>query len=196
MLDGQRSGPPGSPFALGTRFGLVLSGVIHPERLQHQVVSCFSFVHMDNDLLRRFWEVENCNVQSPPLSMEEKEVVDHFLATYTRDEAGRFTIPLPKKEAVEPLGESRSSAVRRFCSLKWSLHKKGKFEQIAQVVGEYFTQEHTELVPLKYLDKPCEEVFHLPMHAVTIESSTTTQRRAVFNASAKTMSGVSLNDSC
>ena len=194
VLHGRRSGPPGSPFALETRFGWVLSGVIHPERPQHQVVSCLSSVHMDNDFLRRFWEVESCNVQSPPLSMEEKAVVDHFHATYSRDKDGRFTVPLPKKEAMEPLGESRSSAVRRFCSLERSLHKRGKFEQFAQVVEEYFTQEHAELVPLKDLDKPCEEVFYLPMHAVTKESSTTTQLRVVFDASAKTRSGVSLND--
>ena len=194
ILHGRRRGPPGSPFALETRFGWVLSGVINPECPQHQVVSCLSSVHMDNDFLRRFWEVESCNVQSPPFSTEEKAVVDHFHATYRRDKDGRFTVPLPKKEAAEPLGESRSSAVRRFLSLERSLHRKGKFEQFAQVVDEYFTQEHAELVPLKDLDKPCEDVFYLPMHAVTKESSTTTQLRVVFDASAKTRSGVSLND--
>ena len=134
------------------------------------------------------------HVQSPPLSTEEKAVVDHFHATYRRDRDGRFTVPLPKKEAAEPLGESRSSAVRRFFSLERSLHRGGKFEQFAQVVDEYFTQEHAELVPLKDLDKPCEDVFYLPMHAVTKQSSTTTQLRVVFDASAKTRSGVSLND--
>ena len=138
--------------------------------------------------------MENCKIQSPPLSMEEKEVVDHFHTTYRRDGDGRFIVSLPKREAVEPLGESRSSAVRRFRSLERSLHQRGKFEEFAQVIDEYFTQEHAELVPSKDLDKPCEEVFYLPMHAVTKESSTTTQLRVVFDASAKTGSGVSLND--
>ena len=44
------------------------------------------------------------------------------------------------------------------------------------------------------LNKPPSEVFYLPMHAVRKEFSTTTMFRAVFDASMKTASGVSLND--
>ena len=53
---------------------------------------------------------------------------------------------------------------------------------------------HAEAVPAAYLDRPHEEVFYLPMHAVVKESSTTMSVRAVFDASEKSSSGVSLND--
>ena len=53
---------------------------------------------------------------------------------------------------------------------------------------------HAEPVPSKDMDKPLSEVFYLPMHAVYKESSTTTKVRAVFDASAKSSTGVSLND--
>ena len=53
---------------------------------------------------------------------------------------------------------------------------------------------HAELVPSADLERPREEVFYLPMHAVVKESSSTTKIRAVFDASAKSSSGVSLNN--
>ena len=59
---------------------------------------------------------------------------------------------------------------------------------------EYFDMKHAEPVPTADLEKPTHSVFYLPMHAVKKESSTTTKIRAVFDASAKSSSNVSLND--
>ena len=59
---------------------------------------------------------------------------------------------------------------------------------------EYVEMEHAELVPVADLQKPPKEIFYLPIHAVRKEHSTTTKVRAVFDASAKTATGVSLND--
>ena len=54
--------------------------------------------------------------------------------------------------------------------------------------------DHAEIVPTEDLEKSREHVFYLPVHAVIKDSSTTTKMRAVFDASAKTSSGYSLND--
>ena len=59
---------------------------------------------------------------------------------------------------------------------------------------DYFDKGHAELVPAADLEKPPSEAFYLPMHAVKKESSTTTKIRAVFDALAKSSTGVSLND--
>lgn len=53
---------------------------------------------------------------------------------------------------------------------------------------------HAEAVPEQDLQKTPEEAFYLPIHLVRKESSTTTKLRAVFDASAKSSSSVSLND--
>ena len=53
---------------------------------------------------------------------------------------------------------------------------------------------HAEVVPVTDLQKPIDHVFYLPMHAVYQEHSTTTKIRAVFDASAKSSTGISLND--
>ena len=57
----------------------------------------------------------------------------------------------------------------------------------------YFELGHAETVPQEDLDKPPHEVFYPLMHAVHKESNSTTKIHAVFDASMKTLSGVSLN---
>ena len=59
---------------------------------------------------------------------------------------------------------------------------------------DYLELGHVEPMPSKDMDKPPVEVFYLQMHAVYKESSTTTKVRAVFDASAKSSTGVSIND--
>ena len=88
--------------------------------------------------------------------------------------------------------ESRPSAVQRFLWLECSLRPRGKFKEFAKTMEEYFQQNHAESVPPVHANKPCNEVFYLPMHAVAKESSTTMQR-VVFDASAKTTTGVWLS---
>ena len=53
---------------------------------------------------------------------------------------------------------------------------------------------HAELVPVADLSKPCNEVYYLPMHAVRKEASSTSKVQVMFDVSAKTASGTSLND--
>ena len=74
------------------------------------------------------------------------------------------------------------------------LGAKGHFEEFGSVIDEYFEMQHAEVVPPADLGKPPDQVFYLPMHAVRKESSSTTKLRVVFDASAKSTTGVSLND--
>ena len=61
-------------------------------------------------------------------------------------------------------------------------------------MGEYFDQNHAELVPTADLENPVHKVFYLPLQVVRKESSSTTKLRAVFDASAASSTGISLND--
>ena len=53
---------------------------------------------------------------------------------------------------------------------------------------------HLEHVPEEEIYNGCSNHFYLPHHAVIKESSTTTKLRVVFDGSAKTTAGISLND--
>ena len=128
------------------------------------------------------------------LSMEDQCVMNHFKQSYHRNQEGCFFVQLARRPDARPLSKSRSQALRRFMNLERSLMRKGQFEQLDKVVMEYFELGHAEPVPVADLHRTQTNVFYLPIHAVTKMSSTTTKLRAVFDASAKSSTGVSLND--
>lgn len=195
LLQGRRCGPSGTPVAFETQFGWVLAGRTGSHVYSHlSVTSHHVSVTSGDDLLRKFWEIEENPKSQSSLSVEERSVVEHFNKNHTRTESGRFIVPLPKRPESKPLGESRSQAVRQFMSLERSLHLKNQFQEFSAVVEEYFEMDHAELVPVVDLQKLPDKVFYLPMHAVRKEHSTTTKLRVVFDASAKSATGVSLND--
>ncbi len=74
------------------------------------------------------------------------------------------------------------------------MRSKNQFEELCEVIDEYFDQGHAEIVPTAELDKPLEQVFYLPVQAVVKRFSATSKVRAVFDASAKSSTGASLND--
>jgi hypothetical protein len=194
LLHGRRVGPPGSPVAFETELGWVLAGnsaACHPIA---QVTTCHATISSSDDILQRFWETEESPTGKSSLSPEERSVVRHFEANHYRTKDGRFVVPLPRKPDTKSLGESRSQAVRRFLTLEHSLRYKGQFEEVDTVIQEYFEQGHAEVVPDADREKPPQDVFYLLIHAVRKESNTTTEVRAVFDASAKLSTGVSLND--
>ena len=195
LLHGRRRGPPGTPTAFETEFGWVLSGCSETSNSSNcttvHVATFHTSVASGDDILHRFWEVEESPKNATVLSLEERSVVRHFDSHHSRNEQGRFIVPLPKKPDAKPIGESRSQAVRRFMSLERSLTLNNRFTEFEAVMQEYLDMGHAERVPHEDADKPKCEV---PMHAVYKSSNTTTKVRAVFDASAKSSSGVSLND--
>lgn len=198
VLNGRRCGPRDTPTAFETKLGWVLAGRISHSSLSshshHVVASHHTTIVSGDELIRKFWETEENPKHQSNLSAEERSVVRHFEQTHSRSEMGRFIVPLPKDPQSPPIGESRSQAVRRFLTLERSLYAKGQLQEFSDVMEEYFHLNHAEAVPQEDLEKPVKDTFYLPMHAVRKEHSTTTKLRVVFDASAKSASGVSLND--
>ncbi|XP_062537899.1 uncharacterized protein LOC134206228 [Armigeres subalbatus] len=144
------------------------------------------------ELVARFWASEEVG-NSKVLSSEEKLCEDNFRKSVRREPDGRYCISLPKDEdAVSRLGESRDIAFRRLQGTERRLAKDASLrEQYHQFMAEYIQLGHMSKVEeAGNLVKRC----YLPHHPVFKEASTTTKVRVVFDASCKTSSGVSLND--
>ena len=140
--------------------------------------------------------MEDPGLQNPVLSAEERMVVRHFEEAHSRDSIRRFIIPLPRKEDASLLGTTGSLAVKRFRSLECLLRFRGKFDAFIEDIDEYLQQAHAELIPSQNMSKPCHDVYYmyLPMHAVHKNTSSTTKLRVIVDASAKSTTGVSLNN--
>ena len=104
-----------------------------------------------------------------------------------------YTVDLPWDTAAPPLGDSRSQALSRFHATEASMNRKGKLTECQEVIQNYKDLGHAEVIPA---DEPLPNRYnYMPFHYVTKESSTTTKIRAVFDGSAITSTGVSLNNS-
>ncbi|XP_057339521.1 uncharacterized protein LOC130677020 [Microplitis mediator] len=175
-----------------TQLGWVVAGGLNPSFKKPNLSCHLIFNNQANDTnLTRFWEIEELPA-AKILSPEEQLCEEHFLRNTTRDSTGRYTVRLPFNNNVSKLGTSYSSALRRFQSLEKRL------VQDKEIGNEYtnFLQEYIDLGHMSLATESNAEDsgFYLPHHAVVKKDSLTTKTRVVFDGSAKTSSGISLND--
>jgi hypothetical protein len=94
------------------------------------------------------------------------------------------------------MGSSNKMALKRFYSVEKRLHQNPTLKRdYTTFMNEYLHLEHMMLVsPYVPEDNSHANQYFLPHHAVIKESSCTTRVRVVFDGSAKTTTGISLND--
>lgn len=187
---------PSGIIAQKTQLGWILSGDTSNTQpvKQNKIISMHVCV-CENDLLRKFWEVENevltCERK---LSRDEQRCEDIYNKTTVRTESGRYKVNLPFKEnvetPVEKCGNTKEIAISRFLQLERKLEQKPKMkEEYTKVIKEYEELGHMALT-----NEDDTNLIFLPHHAVIREDKDTTKLRVVFDASAKGSKGQSLND--
>ncbi|XP_014294925.2 uncharacterized protein LOC106693143 [Microplitis demolitor] len=175
-----------------TQLGWIVAGEFN-QFPQAASVSCHMAVQSDppDVNLTRFWELEELS-DAVVLSPEEKTCEEHYSRYTKRNADGRYEVRLPFNNKKSALGESYSSALRRFYALE------RKFQQKPDVRDDYvtFLNEYISLghMSLANDQEAKNKGFFLPHHAVLKEDNVTTKVRVVFDGSARTSTGVSLND--
>lgn len=198
MLTGQRK-CRGKPMAQETIFGYIVYGPV--ELNENAQALCYATQHKStneasaenlNLLLRAFWEIEEVEF-TRHFTHDEQSAEDIFLKSLTCTEDGKFMVDLPFKvdPSTECLGQSREMAEKRLHSSnrRW-FSKDAEIKRLYdENLNEYLTLGH-----MKELEENEVPRNFLPHHPIVKESSTTTKVRTVFDASAKTSNGKSLND--
>ncbi|XP_037930457.1 uncharacterized protein LOC119665245 [Teleopsis dalmanni] len=146
---------------------------------------------LDN-ILTKFWQLEEINQTDDKFTDAEKKCEKSFAQNTHHNYEGRFVVKLPFKEDTTVLGESMQMSMNRFFSLeRWLLKNSELKKMYVDFMREYEHLGHMEKINQDDIMHPH---YILPHHCVIKADSTTTKLRVVFNASARTSTGVSLND--
>lgn len=184
------------PTLQNTKLGWVVAGRYQePNVSMGTHVSTCLLTTAEDDLsqqLRKFWELEEYPTISNHLTVEEQRCEKHFAEHTYRDESGKFVVRLPFLHDPDQLGDSRQIAEKRFH------HIERRLDRNPQLKNEYhaFIRKYIDLGHMSLVDDtiPTKKSVFLTHHCVVKTTSSTTKYRVVVDASAKTTSGLSLND--
>ncbi|XP_076384449.1 uncharacterized protein LOC143263129 [Megalopta genalis] len=169
-----------------TMLGWVIGGSA-PTFKPIRSASCHTHTSLQFDLTR-FWEIED-GPQIPHFSEAETACEEYFKNTITRNAEGRYVVSLPFNNDKPKLGESKSAAYKRFLSLERRLKRDPELNnQYKAIFKEYLDLGHMSEIP------DPNEGYYLAHHGVLKMSSQTTKLRIVFDGSAASSTGLSLND--
>lgn len=180
------------PMAQETELGWIISGATAPKGAKPKENETVSLVAVNNidDNLRKFWEIEEISTNEED-NDENVRCEKHFAETHKRNEDGKYVVSLPFKNENKILGNSKRAAMSQLFQLENRFKKNIELKtKYTEVINEYIASGHMEKCTNKVND---EKGFYLPHHAV-FKESTTTQLRVVYDASRKTSTGISLND--
>ncbi|GFX07333.1 integrase catalytic domain-containing protein [Trichonephila clavipes] len=177
------------------RVHIPICGVVSDNNFYNTPKNCFLTKNLDilDKTLKRFWEIEEVET-TEVYSDELKYCNDHFEKTHLRKLDGKFVVEMPfKPDSSEGiLGNSKAIASKRLDQLWTRLERDPAMHTLySEFLNEYELLQHMEEVKE---NSDVENGYYLPHDGVLRLSSKTTRLRVVFNASAKTSSGLSLND--
>ncbi|XP_062712567.1 uncharacterized protein LOC134289887 [Aedes albopictus] len=181
-----------SPTLVESVFGWLVSGKSSYAPITHPPLCHISTLESLDRNIEKFWQVEE--VDTKVLSPTEQYCEEFYKRTVSRDPSGRYVVQYPKKEDFSRMiGDSYPTALRRLEGLERKLDKNEPLKERYQAfMAEFINLGHMRAIPPE--EKLPPATCFLPHHPVVKESSSTTKVRGVFDASAKTSSGYSLND--
>lgn len=197
---------PGLSSALDTHLGWIIVGPVSDSSWSPKISLTVTSTPSLDTMLHQFWTIEEPPAPKSPTT--ENELCEKwFINTTFRDPSGKFRVALPFRDKVlscaenngesltsrelllsHGLGDSQSLAMKRFLNLERRLNKDNAlYEAYRRFMNEYHTLGHMNVAT-----KPGR--YFIPHHAVLRLDGGVSKLRVVFDASAPSTSGASLND--
>lgn len=192
LLDGIIKGPPDSPLAQQTQLGWILSGCT---TIKSTNISTCLISQIDFQKIEKYWEGEDINDHNEHLTKDENICQALFQETFTKNPQGKPVVRLPFNSKKTLLGNSRQAATARLLQLERKFKSNPNLQRdYIEFMREYVILNHMERISHREPQLKDTDLYYLPHHAVTKVVNGVTKIRVVFDGSAKTSSGISLND--
>lgn len=189
ILNGKRVSVGDSyPVAFGSIFGWIIIGPVPSSNSYVSTSHHISLVSSIESLMDKFWQVEEPEAAPETFTCDGK-CEEVFRDKCSRDESGRFVVPLLFRQAIvdNTFSGSRAVAVKRFQSLERKLTSDSRLrEAYCKFMAEYLSLGH--MSPASSTGS-----YFIPHHAVFKSSDPQDKIRVVFDASAQSFSSTSLN---
>lgn len=137
------------------------------------------------DVIQKLWQVEE--VPSQRRRTKEEEFCEEiFINQHSRDEFGKYIIRIPFNDQIHKLGKSKMMALHQFYAMERKMQRNTEFaEKYKLFMSEYETLGH-----MKQIWENHESGYYTPHHGILSSG----KFRVVFNASARSTSGTTLNE--
>lgn len=176
-----------------TILGWVISGSIRTKSNLEITTLCTS-INIDQSLTK-FWELDQIIKETPTQSPNDIYCEEHFLNNFSRNTDGRYMVALPFSPDAVQIGEMKSQALKRLQSVERRLSRDPMLKkQYNEFMLEYEMLGHMKKISSNEIKIPSHKSYYLPHHSIYKETSTTTKLRVVFDGSAKSKTGISLNE--
>nr|XP_027223346.1 uncharacterized protein LOC113815482 [Penaeus vannamei] len=180
-------------------FGWVLSGSWKvPTNKNYESTQMLCIGNVTDSDLREFWDLESVGIsqkEAVPSPFTSDPVLKQFCENVKFDE-GRYEVGLPWKsdDCKKNLMNNEGIARKRLQGLERKLDKDPELQkQYSNVFTDYEQEGIIEEVPSSEVVSS-QPTYYMPHRPVVKESSSSTKVRPVFDASATSYNGTSLND--
>jgi len=189
ILDGRQVKMDASlPTAFSSIFGWVLIGPLPHDAVNHLHTLPVSLTTSIETLMDKFWSSEEPDA-APSSFTTDGWCEQQFSSEHKRLPSGRFVVPLPTRLPLSKMSfpGSRAVALKRFDSLE----RKLQCNEELRVAYCDFMSEYLSLGHMSISTSPGQYV--IPHHAVCTKLDVGFKIRVVFDASAVSRDGTSLN---
>ena len=173
-----------------------MSGPVSGSKKSEEVTAQLTVTKIDSsgDQLKRFSELDAIGIvnhQEHQRTVEEEDAVNQFNSS-CRFDGERYEVGLSWKENRPPIVDNYGQGYQRLVSTERRLAKNSeKARMYCETVRKYIQDGHAR--PIDEEDHKAAKTRYLPHHGVFREDRATTKCRVVFDSSAITHDGQSLN---